>query len=63
MLVLIGESSEFVFDRGAVARTNAADGSVEQGRLVETAAQDVVNLGGGIDQKTRKLVFNWLCIR
>ena len=49
MLFLVGKGAELILDRRAVARTDAAYGTVEQGRLVETAAQDVVNLGGGVN--------------
>lgn len=44
VLVFVGKGAEFVLDRRAVARTDAADRTVEQRRPVESGAEDVVNL-------------------
>ena len=56
MLLLVGESAQFVFDRGAIPGSDAVDRSVEQGRLVEARPQNFVYFRGGIDQKTGQLL-------
>ena len=63
VLVFVGECTQFVFDARAVARPDSRYRPVEQRRAVEPCAQDVVHLGRRVDQKTRELVFNRLCIR
>ena len=58
VLVFVGKGAEFVLDRRAVARTDAADRTVEQRRPVESGAEDVVNLFRSVDQKAGKLLFD-----
>ena len=53
VLLLVGEGPELVFDRRAVARSDAADRAVEERRTVESAAQNGVHFGCCIDQKAR----------
>ena len=60
VLVFVGKGAEFVLDRRAVARTDAADRTVEQRLPVESGAEDVVNLFRSVDQKAGKLLFNRL---
>ena len=63
VLVFVGECTQFVFDARAVARPDSRYRPVEQRRAGEPCAQDVVHLGRRVDQKTRELVFNRLCVR
>ena len=46
----VGEAVYFVFDGGAVARTDAFDGAVEHGGTVEVFADDAVGFGIGVDE-------------
>ena len=63
MALLVGKLDDFILNRRAVARPDSRYRPVEQRRAVEPCAQDVVHLGRRVDQKTRELVFNRLCIR
>ena len=60
MLVFVGKGTEFILDRRAVARTDAADRAVEQRRPVESCMEDVVDLFRSVDQKAGKLLFDGL---
>ena len=58
MLFLVGKGAELVLDAGTVARSDALDRAVEKRRTVESAAQNGMHLGRGVDHETRKLVLN-----